>query len=304
MRQALARTEVQDLATLRSKITGLERTLMEKWGIRNIRYDCGCNLERYHNCLRDLEVIADSQPENHLRDRVVVFAPYTGISLEGDVMLFSGDASAGWGEFLAKMRVHEDQLKLVPLYERALSAVLLGIQIERRQSPEPVCEARAYAESLKRVIRAVSEHLKLAESVDDLPETLRHHQLAVVTESESPKVSQTGLFLAPSSCPGPDLVDFICRNLDVASMRVRRYRRDIQVERQLWRQCLNELQLQRLSKDDSVTPDKMVTALTHLLQSGIQSCRGLSLHVTNYWSVPTDGIVCIPWDFHTFKEQS
>lgn len=304
MRQALARTEANDLATLRSKITGLERTLMEKWGIRNIRYDCGCNLERYHNCLRDLKVIADTQAENPLRDRVVVFGPYTGISLEGDVMLFSGDASAGWSEFLAQMRVHEDQLKLVPLYERALSAVLLGIQIERRQSPEPGCEARAYAESLKRVIRAVSEHLKLAESVDDLPETLRHHQLAVVTESESPKVSQTGLFLAPSSCPGPDLVDFICRNLDVASTRVRRYRRDIQVERQLWRQCLSELELQRLSKDDSVTPDKMVTALTNLLQSGIKSCRGLSLHVTNYWSVPTDGIVCIPWDFHKSKEQS
>ncbi|KAH8324979.1 hypothetical protein KR074_004014, partial [Drosophila pseudoananassae] len=303
MRQALARTEADDVDTLRTNVAGLERALIETRGIRGIRYDCGYNLQRYYDCLRDLKDITDTQADNPLRDRVVVFAPYTGISLEGDVMLFSGDAADGWLDFLAEMGLHEEQLKLVPLYERALSAVLLGIQIARRQSSEPGSEARAYAESLKRVIRAVSEHLKLAESVDDLPKTLQHHQLAVVTESESPKVSHTGLFLAPSSCPGPHLVDFICRNLDVATMRVKRYRHDIQVERQLWRQCLDELELQRLSKDDSVTPDKMIFALHHLLHSGIRSCRGLSLHVTNYWSVPTDGIVCIPWDFHKSKEQ-
>ncbi|KAH8293322.1 hypothetical protein KR018_001072 [Drosophila ironensis] len=302
MRQALARTEADDLDTLRAKIAVLEHSLITTLGIRSIRYDCGCNLERYHNCLCDLKSLVNEQPQSTLRNRVVVFASYTGISLEGDVMLFSGDGSTGWREFLAKMRLHEEQLKLVPLYERALSAILLGIQIERRQLPAPGCEAWAYAKSLKRVIRAVSEHLKLAKSVDDLPVTLKNHQLAVVTEAETPKVSQTGLFLAPSSCPGSDLVDFICRNLDVASDRVRRYKRDIAVERQLWRRCIAELELQRLSKDDSVTPDKMVTALQNLLTSEIKSCRGLSLHITNYWSVPTDGIVCIPWDFHKSKE--
>ncbi|KAH8261971.1 hypothetical protein KR026_009872, partial [Drosophila bipectinata] len=301
MRQALARTEPDDLATLRSSVNGLERDLIKRRGIRSIRYDCGCNLQCYRNCLWDLQDVMDTQKENPLRDRVVVFAPYTGISLEGDVMLFSGDACDGWREFLAEMPVHEEQLKLVPLYERALSAVLLGIQIARRQSMDPGSDARAYAERLKRVIRAVSEHLKLAESVDDLPKTLQHHRLAVVPESESPKVSHTGLFLAPSSCPGPDLVDFICRNLGVASMRVRRYHHDSQVEQLLWRQCLDELKLQRLSKDDSVTPDKMIITLQNLLQSGIRSSPGLSLHVTNYWSVPTDGIICIPWNFHKSK---
>ncbi|KAH8419898.1 hypothetical protein KR009_003645 [Drosophila setifemur] len=298
MRQALSRTEASEMSSLRGKIERLEQGLAQSLGIRGVRYDCGCNLERYHDCLRHLDVLTGEEEAKaklkSLRDRLVVFAPFTGISLEGHVMLFSGDAPSGWLGFLAEMRLHEEQLKLIPLYERALSAVLLGIQIERRQCPE----ARAYAESLKQVIRAVSEHLRLAESVEDLPRSLRHHHLAVVSSSETPKVSQTGLFLVPNTCPGPDVVDFICRNREVASKRVQRYRQDIQEERQLWRKCLEELDLQRLSKDDSVTPDKMVMALKNLLQSGLKSCRGLSLHITNYWSVPTDGIVCIPWDFH------
>ncbi|XP_043659827.1 T-cell activation inhibitor, mitochondrial [Drosophila teissieri] len=305
MRQALARSQASEVTTLRSKIEAIEGALVRQLGIRGTRYDCGCNMERYHDCLTTLQGLAEDPKASKvtgqlgaLRNRFVVFAPYTGISLEGDVMLFSGDSPSGWLAFLAEMRLHEEQLRLVPLYEKALSAVLLGIRIERRRVPDcPGCEARAYAGSLRRVIRAVSEHLKLEESVQELPPSLQDHQLAIVPDSDAPKVSQTGLFLAPASCSGPDLVEFICRNLDVASGRFSRYRRDIQVERQLWRQCQEELGLQRLSKDDSVTPDKMVVAIRHLLQSGIKSCRGLSLHITNYWSVPTDGIVCIPWDF-------
>ncbi|XP_016948013.1 T-cell activation inhibitor, mitochondrial [Drosophila biarmipes] len=306
MRQALARFQTSEVTSLRAKIESLEGLLVQLLGIRGTRYDCGCNMERYYHCLRNLQELAEDRavtsPLGALQNRFVVFAPYTGISLEGDVMLFSGDSPAGWLAFLVEMRLHEEQLKLVPLYEKALSAVLLGIRIERRKVPEPGCEARAYADSLKRVIRAVSEHLKLEESVQELPASLQDHQLAVVPDSDAPKVSQTGLFLAPASCSGPQLVKFICRNLDVARGRFSRYRRDIQVERQLWRQCQEELGLQRLSKDDSVTPDKMVVALRHLLQSGVKSCRGLSLHITNYWSVPTDGIVCIPWDF-MFREK-
>ncbi|XP_037726862.1 T-cell activation inhibitor, mitochondrial [Drosophila subpulchrella] len=301
MRQALARFQTFEVTSLRTKIEALESLLVQLLGIRGTRYDCGCNMERYYHCLRNLQELSEDRKVTSqlgaLRNRYVVFAPYTGISLEGDVMLFSGDSPLGWLAFLAEMRLHEEQLKLVPLYEKALSAVLLGIRIERRKVPEPGCEARAYAGSLKRVIRAVSEHLKLEESVQELPASLQDHQLAIVPDSDAPKVSQTGLFLAPASCSGPQLVEFICRNLDVASGRFSRYRRDIQVERQLWRQCQEELGLQRLSKDDSVTPDKMVQALRHLLQSGVKSCRGLSLHITNYWSVPTDGIVCIPWNF-------
>ncbi|EDX16931.1 GD16606 [Drosophila simulans] len=302
MRQALARSQASEVATLRGKIEGIEEALVQLLGIRGTRYDCGCNMERYHNCLSSLKGLSEDPKVagqlGALRNRFVVFAPYTGISLEGDVMLFSGDSPAGWLAFLSEMRLHEEQLKLVPLYEKALSAVLLGIRIERRRVPEPGCEARAYAGSLRRVIRAVSEHLRLEESVQELPASLQDHQLAIVPDSDIPKVSQTGLFLAPASCSGPDLVEFICRNLDVASGRFSRYRRDIQVERQLWRQCQEELGLQRLSKVDSVTPDKMVVAIRHLLQSGVnRPCRALFCTSRMLFQVPTDGIVCIPWDF-------
>jgi len=38
--------------------------------------------------------------------------------------------------------------------------------------------------------------------------------------------------------------------------------------------------------------------------SGVWNClqvvelQGCKLHITHYYSVLTDGVVCIPWDFH------
>lgn len=72
------------------------------------------------------------------------------------------------------------------------------------------------------------------------------------------------------------------------------------MEKALHKQCMEELQLAALHKDDSVTPDLMTSCLRRLLEHKYQLSGYLKqthVQVTNYYSVLSDGEICIPWDF-------
>lgn len=295
---AKAQMRSKEIEKIRMEVYRLEKSLVNLLGIRETRYECGWNIERYLGCLSNLEHLAITHKKQLevLHDRIVVFGPYTGINLDGNVMLFTGEGPNSWLEFINALTQYETYLKLVPLYEQALSTVLLGIQIKRRHL-FPTTEAKAYANQLLRMISSINEHLNSTELPKQLPDSLHDHQMAIVGEGEQPKVSFTGLFLAPASCSGAELFDFIANNLEIARDRYIKYKKDMSIERKLWVHCKYALRLHNLSKDDSVTPDKMIVTLRHLLKCQSKSYQDISIHVTNYYSVLTDGIVCIPWDF-------
>lgn len=72
------------------------------------------------------------------------------------------------------------------------------------------------------------------------------------------------------------------------------------IEKELHKQCVNELQLAALHKDDSVSPDLMTACLRRLLKYRTLLAPHLyhaHLQVTNYYSILSDGQICIPWDF-------
>lgn len=70
------------------------------------------------------------------------------------------------------------------------------------------------------------------------------------------------------------------------------------MERELHARCIAELQLQSLSKDDSIDPNKMISCLNRLLSVRDElRLQQTVLHITHYYSVLTDGTACIPWDW-------
>lgn len=135
-------------------------------------------------------------------------------------------------------------------------------------------------------------------------------------------VSPTGQFIAPATIPGFMLVDFITCNLEEAKEKARLYIRYVLfcclwidslipvlysnkiIEEQLFSKCIQHFNLKNLSKDDSVTPDKMIKSLGNLLQQAHsnENLQNIHLNITNYYSILTDGTVCIPWDFQIDKQ--
>lgn len=94
----LAQERQTALVGLREEIQKLRQKLMERLRLQDLRYECGWNIEHFRGCMKSLEYIADmhSQDMRFLEQRILVFAPFTGISLDGHVMLFTGDVKHNW----------------------------------------------------------------------------------------------------------------------------------------------------------------------------------------------------------------
>lgn len=77
------------------------------------------------------------------------------------------------------------------------------------------------------------------------------------------------------------------------------YFRNKFIEKELHENCVKKLGLALLTKDDSVDPDRMIECLKRLLDIDIR-LNNCNLHITHYYSVLSDGTMCIPWDW-TFE---
>ncbi|XP_014091270.1 T-cell activation inhibitor, mitochondrial [Bactrocera oleae] len=294
----LAKVRSAELDDLKEEVKKLQQAVTKRLHLKDIRYDCGWNYEHFRGCLKSLERMTNLHADSMgtLRNRILVFAPFTGVSLEGHVMLFTGDVLTSWIDFIKNIPQHDEFLKCIPLYENTLSQVLRNIKIGRRKFM-PKQQAREYAAHLNKVTTTIGDYLTVNKYPKSWPATLADYEIVIESEAGPLMVNPTGQLIAPATCPGFMLIDFITTNLDVAKERTEKYQTQKTVELQMTAQCIQQLRLHTLTKDDSVTPDKMIEAMHKLLKYDDRQFRELNLHITNYYSVLTDGIVCIPWDF-------
>jgi len=89
----------------REEVEKLEKILCKILGLKDIIWDCGWNIAHYRGCLLAFQALAEHHPESMevLRNRTLVFANDTGISLEGNVMLNSGEVRHNWFDVSCKI---------------------------------------------------------------------------------------------------------------------------------------------------------------------------------------------------------
>ncbi|XP_059616479.1 T-cell activation inhibitor, mitochondrial [Phlebotomus argentipes] len=286
------------LLGLREEIKKLEERVVERLKLKDLRYECGWNVEHYRACLRSLESLANLHPKDlsRLENRILVFAAFTGISLDGHVMLFTGDVQHNWMDFIRNIPKHDAYLKKIPAYEYALSQILRKIKIGRRKFM-PKTQAGFYTNHLRKVTTTLLDYLGRQQYPNSWPDDLSEYEIVIESEAGPLMVSPTGQFIAPSTCPGGILVDFITNNLSEARDRATLYNSTKHVEKDLHSKCVTSLRLSSLTKDDSVTPEKMIKCLERLLCETKLNFVGCDVFITHYYSVLADGTVCIPWDW-------
>ncbi|XP_052896218.1 T-cell activation inhibitor, mitochondrial [Anopheles moucheti] len=286
---------------LQEEVEKLREDVTKRLGLREIIYDCGWNVEHFRGCLKSLEKLAELHPGalDGLKDRTVVFAAFTGVSLEGHVMLFTGDVQRNWLELIKTIDKHDSYLNKLPAYEYALSQVLRNIRIGRRKFM-PKAQAMAYASHLRKITTALLDYLGKSKFPKSWPTNLSQFELVVESEAGPLMVNPTGQLIVPATCPGSLLVDFLTNHLAEALEKQSSYDRQKHIERDLHARCVAQFRLLSLTKDDSVTPDRMIECLEKLLAQGTKDrleLADLNLTITTYYSVLTDGTVCIPWDW-------
>lgn len=292
-----AHTRSAALGELRDDVRKLEKTIATRLKLKDIQYDCGWNVEHYRGCLKSLERLANMHEKDmkQLENRILVFAPCSGVSLEGHIMLFTGDVQRNWLDFIRNISKQDDYLRRIPSYESALSQVLRGINIARRKFM-PKAQVVNYAAQLRKVTTSMLDYLTYHKYPKTWPDSLTNFELVIESEAGPLMVSPTGQFISPSTCPSVILVDFLTNHMEEASQKISEYKTNKYVERELQARCMTELNLHSLTKDDSIDPNKMIACLQRLLVSGID-LNYTVLHITHYYSVLSDGTACIPWDW-------
>lgn len=132
----------------------------------------------FQGCLRSLEKLYKLYPDDmqQLKNKTVIFSQFTGVSLEGDVHLYTGDIQTSWLDLIKNIQRQQIYLSEIPMYENTLSQVLLNIKITRRKFM-PKTMAKSYSSHLSRVITNLLDYLSKNKFPKDWPATLVDYEL-------------------------------------------------------------------------------------------------------------------------------
>jgi Domain of unknown function (DUF4461)/Domain of unknown function (DUF4460) len=94
----LALIRTKSLEDLKEEVQKLKVDLELKLHLVKILYNCGWNFEHFRGCLKSLEKLHNLYGDDmhNLRDKTIIFSQFTGVSLDGDIHLFTGDVQNNW----------------------------------------------------------------------------------------------------------------------------------------------------------------------------------------------------------------
>lgn len=286
----------------RGQVKSLIESLCTIYGIKEVKYDSGWNISHIRGALQSLVSLAGQHTSimENLQGRTIALGQFTGVSLDGDVFLNIIDVRNEWLSLIKKISKEDSALTQIPIYEKSLSSVLREVHIRRRKYM-PKVSAHQYCSHLRQLITSIGDFYGAGNQFpSSVPKSLSKYEIVVEPEAGPLMVSPTGQFITPSSCPPAELVAFIANHLDEATTLMTEYSINKHIERALYKEVKERFGLLQLTKDDSITPALMILCcqrlLTRIDKIGMKLQDNI-LFITHYYSVLSDGVLCIPWDF-------
>ncbi|CAH1395835.1 unnamed protein product [Nezara viridula] len=298
----LSKDKLLALKPVREEVVRLQKSLCDKLFLKAILWECGWNISHFRGCLLAFQALAQHHVDamTVLKGRTLVFGNDTGVSFDGQILLNISEVRNNWLDFIKNVVREQDlALKTVPMFEKSLSRVLRDIQVVRRKF-QPRTMAKTYEANLIRMTTLLSDYQGRRGYPKSWPDTLAKYELVVEAESGPMMVSPTGQFILPCSCPAFLIVNFISENINIATELLDKYQIMKEVEKTIYEECITKLGLISLKKDDCITPEPMIACCSKLLQNRKELrplLEGTALTVTNYYSVMSDGQICIPWNW-------
>lgn len=299
---ATAKEKYESTFATRDQVQSLKDHLCNTYGIKEVKHDNGWNISHIRGALQSLVSLATqhSNEMTNLEGRIIALGQFTGVSLDGDVYLNIIDVRNEWLSLIKKVSQEDSALIEIPKYEKALSSILRNIHICRRKFM-PKVSAFQYCNHLRQLITSIGDFYGRGNKFPStVPESLSKYQIVVEPEAGPLMVSPTGQFITPSSCPAGELITYIGNHLDEATLLMTEYNINKHVEKALYNEVVERFGLLELHKDDSITPGLMILCCQRLLTRSDKlhkKLQGNILYITHYYSVLSEGVLCIPWNF-------
>lgn len=297
-----ARDKYESTQATRDQVDAMLLQLNKSFGIKEVKWDNSWNISHIRGAVQSFLNLALQRPLDmkNLKGRTVAFGQFTGVSLDGDVFLSIVEVRNTWSDFIKNLKQHDSALLLIPAYEKTLSRVLRDIHIKRRKFM-PKVSGSQYCGHLRYLTTSIGDFYGTGWNFPkSVPPSLSQYEIVIEPEAGPLMLSPTGQFITPSTCPAAELINFISEHLDEAVVLLTEYSINKHVEKALYKEVKERFGLLALHKDDSVTPSLMILCCQRLLtriDSLHQTLNGNILFITHYYSVLSDGVLCIPWDF-------
>lgn len=298
----LASNRLEKSEPIRQELNRLTEQLKQELSLTDVLWkDCGWGASHIRGAVKSLNTLKQQHNKDFdvLSGRTLIFGRQSGVTFDGHVILNIEDVRHNWLEMIRNIRSYDSDLHKLPFFENALSATLRGITIDHRKF-RPALLVKNYSKQLEKLTAALVEHIAKKGYPRDWPQSLDMYQLVVECEAGPLMLSPTGQFIVPASCPGFLLFDFISENMFKSRLLRDMYLNYKLKEVRIIDECLTAMGLQSIEKDDNVTPDLMIECCENLVlnKEGItRFLRGNRLRVSHYYSVLSDGEICIPWNF-------
>ena len=279
----------------------LQDEICRELSLVDIEWDCGWDTAHKIGVLAAFNNLIHQHGDikSILQGRTLIFGQDSGMSLEGQIILYTGEVRTNWLKVLRNIPKFEASLQKIPLTEKALSQNLRGIKIRRRPN-QPIKLVENYKQQLMQLVTNVSDYLSKNKYPEHWPDSLEEFEICVDNESCPLTLSSNGQFIVPASCPGFLLVPFINDHMDKARELMSQVEENKFQELNLVIKCINELGLIQLDRDDSLDSKNMIECCTRLRENASQFrhlTHGNHILVTRYFSVNADGVICIPWNW-------
>ncbi|KAK3085881.1 hypothetical protein FSP39_009991 [Pinctada imbricata] len=292
-------------AVTQSQIKYLQEKIKSDIGLESLSWRSDWASLRFLPCLASFDRMVQQHKDyviDVLKGRHLIFGDKTGVSFNGDVVINRSDAIDNWLKGLAIIPAYNNTLTRLPYMEWELSTLLANIKIVHRcTSVTHIVMADEYEMRLNRILNTLR---RCQQEVDLRLQGKDLSNLEMVVESEAAPltVSALGQFLTPCTIPGAILIQFVSKNTDEVENLLHEVRRLQEIEQDLHSDCIQRLKLNQLNKDDSISCAQMIKCCERLLYDAVfieSYLNGCNLKVTRYFSVLSDGEICIPWDWES-----
>ncbi|XP_043196820.1 T-cell activation inhibitor, mitochondrial-like [Amphibalanus amphitrite] len=288
-------------ARTRAEIGRLRAALVSRLHLSAMEWRCGWGAEHFRGCLRSFDTLVNHHPDvsELLRDKTVVFGNESGVSLDGHLILNSGEVITNWISVIRRCADDKLYLQKVPHLQRALSRHLRDIQVVHRKF-QPITMVTSYEQQLRRLVTSMGDFWGSHGYPRSWPDKLSHLQLVVESESGPLFLSPMGQIIAPSSCPPSLLVRYITDCMVEAEQKLEEYTRLSHDESAVTAECAAALGLRRLEKQDNILPQQMLACCRRMLAHRHRLAPVLTdwrISVAHYYAVDGDGACTLPWDW-------
>jgi len=295
----MARQRLSKHEPIRLETERLQGEICYKYQLEDILWDCGWETVHRRGVVEAFHALVLQYPEVReiIRGRTIVFGKNSGVSITGQIILYSGEVRNNWLNVIKTTPDSDKLLLSLPMWQKTLSQSLRGIQIVT--DPGNIVMVGDHRVHLRQLVTALGDYKARRSLPSSWPEDMSYFKLEVESDASALMLSPEGVFILPASTPGFLIVDFISKGMSEAMYRMSEAANMVVEEAFLVSSCINELGLIQLDRDDSTHTKHMVSCCTRLLRSASRLrhlTHGNHLIVARYYMVKSDGVICIPWD--------